>query len=46
MTIVTVTHATEVANRAHRVIEMRDGAIVGDHLSSEKAAISELTPTL
>jgi ABC-type lipoprotein export system ATPase subunit len=46
MTIVTVTHATEVANRAHRVIEMRDGAVVGDHLSSEKTAISDLTPTL
>jgi ABC-type lipoprotein export system ATPase subunit len=46
MTIVTVTHATEVANRAHRVIEMRDGAVVGDHLSSDKAAISDLTPTL
>jgi ABC-type lipoprotein export system ATPase subunit len=46
MTIVTVTHATEVANRAHRVIEMRDGAVVGDHLSSEKIAISDLTPTL
>ncbi len=46
MTIVTVTHATEVANRAHRVIEMRDGAIVGDHLSSDKAALSDLTPTL
>ncbi len=46
MTIVTVTHATEVANRAHRVIEMRDGAIVGDHLSSEKISSDDLTPTL
>src|ERR1700722_11305395 len=46
MTVVIVTHATEVANRAHRVIEMRDGAVVGDHLSSEKIASADLTPTL
>jgi len=31
MTIVMVTHAPEVARRAHRVIEMQDGAIVGEH---------------
>jgi ABC-type lipoprotein export system ATPase subunit len=25
-----VTHATDVAARAHRIIEMRDGVIVGE----------------
>jgi len=30
MTIVMVTHATDVAARAHRIIEMRDGLVVGD----------------
>jgi ABC-type lipoprotein export system ATPase subunit len=29
MTIVMVTHAPEVARHAHRIIEMKDGAIVG-----------------
>jgi ABC-type lipoprotein export system ATPase subunit len=33
MTIVLVTHAPEVAAHAHRVIEMRDGVVVGEHLT-------------
>ncbi len=31
MTIVMVTHAPEVARRAHRIIEMKDGGIVATH---------------
>lgn len=31
MTIVMVTHASEVAARAHRIVEMRDGVVVGEH---------------
>ncbi len=31
MTIVMVTHAADVASHAHRIIEMRDGTIVGEH---------------
>lgn len=46
MTIVTVTHATEVAERAHRIIEMKDGAVIGEHLSSERISSADLTPTL
>ena len=30
MTIVMVTHATDVAAHAHRIIEMRDGTIVNE----------------
>jgi ABC-type lipoprotein export system ATPase subunit len=30
VTIIMVTHATDVAARAHRIIEMRDGVIVGE----------------
>jgi putative ABC transport system ATP-binding protein len=32
MTIVMVTHDSEVASHAHRVIEMRDGAIIGERM--------------
>ncbi len=34
MTIVMVTHAAEVAAHAHRVVEMRDGAVVGESVSA------------
>ncbi len=30
MTLVVITHSTEVANRAQRVVEIRDGRLVGD----------------
>jgi ABC-type lipoprotein export system ATPase subunit len=34
-TIVMVTHAPEVAARAHRIVEMRDGTIVGERVTGE-----------
>ena len=33
MTIVMVTHAPDVAAHAGRIIEMRDGTIVGEHVA-------------
>jgi putative ABC transport system ATP-binding protein len=36
MTILMVTHAAEVAARANRIVDMRDGAIVGEHVASHR----------
>ncbi len=37
-TVVVITHELEVANRAKRVIRMRDGKIVSDELNGERVA--------
>lgn len=36
-TIVVVTHEQEIADRCHRVIGMRDGHVVGDHLNRARS---------
>ena len=41
-TIVLVTHAPDVAVHAHRIVEMRDGLVVGEHLT-EGANLAEGT---
>ena len=38
MTIVMVTHAADVASHAHRIIEMRDGTVVGESSPPETLA--------
>ena len=39
MTIVMVTHDAEVAAHAHRVVEMRDGAVIGETLRRDAPAL-------
>ena len=44
MTIVVVTHEPEIANFSRRILQFRDGLIVGDHLP-EKTADARQRPT-
>ncbi|MGR6430749.1 MacB family efflux pump subunit [Rhizobium sp. PAMB 3174] len=41
-TVIIVTHDMNVARRANRIIEIADGVIVGDSLSKEKRAASDV----
>ena len=45
MTIVMVTHAADVASHAHRIIEMRDGMIVGEQAVGSPTAPEPAVPT-
>jgi putative ABC transport system ATP-binding protein len=45
MTIVMVTHAADVASHAHRIIEMRDGTIVGEQVVRAPTAPELAVPT-
>ncbi len=46
MTIVMVTHAADVASHAHRIIEMRDGMIVGEQAVGSPTAPEPAVPTV
>jgi len=43
-TVVVVTHDEQVAAHAHRIVDMRDGAIVGDRLRGRGAACADAAP--
>ncbi len=45
-TIVMVTHASDVASHAHRIVDMRDGKIVGEHILRESMAAAPMGPAV